>query len=497
MRKSIKRLFCTILLLTLVVSPVSAFAADTKSSGESSNSTHQIIDGYSYSNEVVYILDEINRFRRDMGLPEVKLDPVITEAAQNHADYLEKNDTTGHAELKGKPGFTGASHTERIKAVGGNKYLLDNQYFLPNEVISYHSLAEVISYSFLDRTVEYLIYLPYHRAPLVDYSTTVVGIGISDKAVVINSAAHRSRIYEDKRNSGNSQNGFTFPYDGQKNVPPVMLSEEIPNPLEGTKYKSHSEVGTIISIYVDPSEKFDPSLVSLSTKKGEKVDIVVVQDTRHTNHLSEGLEHWYILPPKLKGNTTYTVKAHGKEWSFTTRKGAWDFSGSTKEDDRKEGHIWVSPTEQKPLEELRKRTKFFNTNSKSGYVNVLVNGKEIVTNPRAHIVNGQTFIPLRGVFEALGAEVGWESIYRQVTIKYKDKIVILQIDNKEALVIQVESPTNPRAKETKVTLSNAPFVKNGTTFIPLRFVAESIGGEVIWYQEDYTASIIAEYNIED
>jgi uncharacterized protein YkwD len=488
MSKVVKRLFCTILLLTLVISPVSAFAADTKSSGESSNSTHQIIDGYSYSNEAVYILDEINRYRRDMGLPEVKLDPVITEAAQNHADYLEKNDTTGHAELKGKPGFTGASHTERIKAVGGNKYLLDNQYFLPQEVISYNSL---------DRVVESLIYLPYHRAPFVDYSTTVVGIGVSGKAVVINAVAHRSRIYEDKRNSGNSQNGFIFPYDGQKNVPPVMLSEENPNPLEGTKYKSYSEVGTIISIYVDPSEKFDPSFVSLTSEKGEKIDIVVVKDTKFTSNLSEGLEHWYILPPKLKGNTTYTVKAHGKEWSFTTRKGAWDYSGPSKEETRKAGHIWVSPTEQKSLEELRKRTKFFDTNSKSGYVNVLVNGKEIVTNPRAHVVNGQTFIPLRGVFEALGAEVNWESVYRQVSIRYKDKIVILQIDNKEARVIQVESPTNPRAKETKVTLSNAPFAKNGTTFIPLRFVAESIGGEVIWYQEDYTASIIAEYNIED
>jgi uncharacterized protein YkwD len=488
MSKVVKRLFCTILLLTLVISPVSAFAADTKSSGESSNSTHQIIDGYSYSNEAVYILNDINRYRRDMGLPEVKLDPVITEAAQNHANYLKKYPSDGHDEFKGKTGFTGATVTDRIKDVGGDKYLLDNQYFLPQEIITYHSLK---------KAVDSLIYLPFHRDPLIDYSTTVVGIGVSDKAVVINTVAHRSRIYEEKRASGNSQNGFTFPYDGQKNVPPVMLSDESPSPLTGTKYKTYTEVGTIISIYVDPSEKFDPSSVSLATKKGEKVDIVVVKDTKFTSNLSEGLEHWYILPSRLKGNTTYVVKAHGKEWSFTTRKDAWDFSGSTKEDDRKEGHIWVSPTEQKSLEELRKRTKFFDTNSKSGYVNVLVNGKEIVTNPRAHVVNGQTFIPLRGVFEALGAEVSWESVYRQVSIRYKDKIVILQLDNKEARVIQVESPTNPKAKETKVTLSNAPFVKNGTTFIPLRFVAESIGGEVIWYQEDYTASIIAEYNIED
>jgi len=479
MRKSIKRLFCTILLLTLVVSPVSAFAADTKSSGESSNSTHQIIDGYSYSNEAVYILNDINRYRRDMGLPEVKLDPFLTQAAQNHADYLEMNDTTGHKEVKGKPGFTGEDVFARVLAVAGSKFGLRTGYGAESEIISYHPL---------EQAVDSLIWVPFHREPLIDYSSVAVGVGISGKAVVLVVAPLESLWWD-----GN-QNGFTFPYDGQKDVPPVMLSDENPSPLTGTKYKSYEEVGTVISFFVDPKEKFDPSSVSITSEKGEKVDFVLKKkDGKYS--LSDELDHWYILPSKLKGNTTYTVEAHGKKWSFTTGEG--DSKEESPKPERKAGHIWVSPTEQKPLEELRKRTKFFNTNSKSGYVNVLVNGKEIVTNPRAHIVNGQTFIPLRGVFEALGAEVSWESVYRQVSIRYKDKIVILQLDNKEARVIQVESPTNPRAKETKVTLSNAPFAKNGTTFIPLRFVAESIGGEVIWYQEDYTASIIAEYNIED
>ncbi|WP_158302243.1 stalk domain-containing protein [Paenibacillus mesophilus] len=43
--------------------------------------------------------------------------------------------------------------------------------------------------------------------------------------------------------------------------------------------------------------------------------------------------------------------------------------------------------------------------------------------------------------------------------------------------------------------SDRSFIQDGATFIPLRFVAESIDGEVKWYQDDYVAAIIAGYNI--
>lgn len=158
-------------------------------------------------------------------------------------------------------------------------------------------------------------------------------------------------------------------------------------------------------------------------------------------------------------------------------------------------HIYISETEQRSLDELRTRTTFFNTTASSGYANVLVNGKEVKTTPPAHIVNGSTFIPLRGVFEAIGAEVEWESYTQQVVIRYMDKTVILQIGSKKARVLTAVKGGLPTTKEFDIPV--APFIKDGSTFIPLRFVAESIGGEVKWHLEDYTASIIAGYNLQD
>ena len=41
-------------------------------------------------------------------------------------------------------------------------------------------------------------------------------------------------------------------------------------------------------------------------------------------------------------------------------------------------------------------------------------------------------------------------------------------------------------KEEKVTLEVAPEIKNGRTFVPLRFVTEALGAEVEWVAETKT-----------
>lgn len=487
MKNTTKRLTAFALLVTLALAPLTTIAKPTEAAAASS---HQTVDGYSYPTEAVKILDEFNTYRKSMGLPLLKLNPILTEAAQNHANYLEAGDVLVHTEEKGKPGFTGETPTARVKAVGGSN--LGSELSGVTEIIG--SNKAYGGYT----AVEQLMNVPFHRLPILDSTMTAIGVGVTDRDVVVDLSG---KYDYNKGSSSLSQKGTVYPFDGQTNVYPQMLSWETPSPLEGTKYKHYSEVGSIISLFLSKDSDFDSSDVKVVSSKGESVDLVVKKDTVYGT-LSEGLVHWYILPSALKANTKYTVKTNVKEWSFTT--GA--LRGSTSEGSEptkptptpttreplKQGNIYISNTEQASLNDLRTRTKFFNTTSKSGYVNVLVNNKEITTNPAAHIVNGNTFIPLRGVFEALGAKVEWESAIQQVVIRYIDKTVILQIGSKKARVL---TGTGTKTTSSEFDIPVAPFIKEGSTFIPLRFVAESIGGEVKWYQDDYTAAIIAGYNI--
>jgi len=85
----------------------------------------------------------------------------------------------------------------------------------------------------------------------------------------------------------------------------------------------------------------------------------------------------------------------------------------------------------------------------------------------AIIVDGRTLMPARDAVEMLGGEVSWNGELRQVTAVYGDTNVLLTIDNPVAYV-------NGQAVELDVP----PQIIDGSTKIPLRFIAEAFGIDV-------------------
>lgn len=81
--------------------------------------------------------------------------------------------------------------------------------------------------------------------------------------------------------------------------------------------------------------------------------------------------------------------------------------------------------------------------------------------------NGRLLVPLRGIFEAYGAQVGWENATRTVTIEAPALNVRMRIDSYTAML-------NGQAQ----SLDAPPRVMNGRTYIPLRFAAEALGERV-------------------
>lgn len=102
-------------------------------------------------------------------------------------------------------------------------------------------------------------------------------------------------------------------------------------------------------------------------------------------------------------------------------------------------------------------------------IRVKIDGEFLVTPESPILENGTTLVPLRGIFETLGADVKWNQDTRTVTATTNDRNVELQIGSKKATV-----------NSQSVSISVASKIIDGYTFVPLRFVSESLGAEVQW-----------------
>ncbi|MFZ5651033.1 MAG: helical backbone metal receptor [Bacillota bacterium] len=113
-------------------------------------------------------------------------------------------------------------------------------------------------------------------------------------------------------------------------------------------------------------------------------------------------------------------------------------------------------------------------------VKVLLNGKEIPMDVKPVIENGRTLVPLRAIFEALGAKVDWEGTTGTVTAVKDGTIIKLVIDSTTAL-----------KNDEKANLDVPAKIFNGRTLVPLRFVSEALGARVDWDEANREVLIAA------
>lgn len=99
------------------------------------------------------------------------------------------------------------------------------------------------------------------------------------------------------------------------------------------------------------------------------------------------------------------------------------------------------------------------------------------------IQNGRTLVPLRAIFEALGADINWDPVTRTVTGTKDNTIVTLTIDSKTAYI-------NGTAKELDVPA----VIVSGRTMVPARFIAESLGAVVGWDNDSKTVLVNSDIN---
>jgi hypothetical protein len=120
-------------------------------------------------------------------------------------------------------------------------------------------------------------------------------------------------------------------------------------------------------------------------------------------------------------------------------------------------------------------------------VSVVVNGNPITfPNQQPLMENDRVFVPLRGVFETLGAKVNWDPASQTVTAFRGRTKIQLTIGQNTASV-----------DGQPVQLDVAAQVLQGSTMVPLRFVGEALGNNVKWDSANNTVIISGggDYNI--
>lgn len=117
-------------------------------------------------------------------------------------------------------------------------------------------------------------------------------------------------------------------------------------------------------------------------------------------------------------------------------------------------------------------------------VTVKVNGSVLEPPVPAQIVNDRTMLPMRSIFERLGAQVTWLEEDRIIVATRDKSLIVMQIDNTKMSVQNILSD-----EVTEILLDSPPFIQNDSTMVPVRAVAETLGAKVDWDPETYTVII--------
>ncbi|HKU80539.1 MAG TPA: copper amine oxidase N-terminal domain-containing protein, partial [Candidatus Tumulicola sp.] len=107
----------------------------------------------------------------------------------------------------------------------------------------------------------------------------------------------------------------------------------------------------------------------------------------------------------------------------------------------------------------------FPAGAQAQVVTVTVGGQPLYLSPGPIERSGRVFVPLRGIFERLGATVVYQN--GQINATRGQTTVSLHIGSTQALVAG-----QPQYIDV------APFIVGATTYVPLRFVAQSFGSPV-------------------
>jgi hypothetical protein len=117
-------------------------------------------------------------------------------------------------------------------------------------------------------------------------------------------------------------------------------------------------------------------------------------------------------------------------------------------------------------------------------VSLLWNGERYLLKNQPIVKSGTSLIGMRELFEILGAEVEWDANKKIIKAQKDENYIELKVGTKDAY-----------KNGEKIELSLAPEIKDGVTFVPLRWIAEALDAQVEWNKDEAAIYITTKENI--
>lgn len=111
-------------------------------------------------------------------------------------------------------------------------------------------------------------------------------------------------------------------------------------------------------------------------------------------------------------------------------------------------------------------------------ITIYVNDQKVEFDNKPLLVNGRTLAPVREVIESIGGNVIWIADSQTIMMSVNDSVVELKIDEQMTFI-----------DGELDTLEEPAKLIDGRTYIPVRYIGETIGGEVTWDNDTSTIHI--------
>lgn len=246
------------------------------------------------------LLALINAERAFHGLPTLREQAQLRDAAQAHADYLAQHALASHEQRRGQAGFSGQRPFERAAAAG---YALQRREQI--------SELYVVGLHEAEAAIAQLLSGPYHRHALLAPQAAEIGIGLSAQPGLVISLASGNPVA--------TPPWLLWPRPGQRQVAVAACCER-PRPA------GLEEFGTPVSVQALSGERLSVQRFELLDANGSTVATELLQAATDP-HLRAAPQVAYLLPRQaLKPGQRYRVRllaqAGGeqleRDWFFDT-----------------------------------------------------------------------------------------------------------------------------------------------------------------------------------
>lgn len=207
----------------------------------------------------------------------------------------------------------------------------------------------------------------------------------------------------------------------------------------------------------------------VQAKNGEIIDI-------SSNDVLYTLAH---IPQKPDITVNYAIDG---EWKHSSDKIPYTFSFSNipqLSDGEHTLKIWS--------EDCAKEYVFFKHGTKIRFgadfeekIKVIIDGETLKSDCPPIIINGRTLVPMRAIFEKLGASVDWNESAQSVTAVKGEREISLAIGG-DIMTVDGENKT----------LDVPPMLYGDRTLVPVRAVSEALNCNVEWVEAENTVVITA------